>query len=569
MGLNNWKLKIDALHMQNMNKSLVVKILFISLLNASLAKIAVAQTVKTSAVYQPANRVQTANGLLEGTAVAGGIRVFKGVPYAAPPVGALRWLAPQPAPRWTNVRPATHFGPRAMQLPLFSDMNFRSNGVSEDCLYLNVWTPAKAARDKLPVLVYFYGGGFVAGDGSEPRYDGESMARQGVVAVTVNYRLGVFGFLAHPDLSRESPHHASGNYGLLDQSAALQWVQQNIAAFGGDPAQVTIAGESAGSYSVSAQMASPLSKTLFARAIGESGSLLTLGPGPLPLAEAEQNGTAFAASIGAISLAALRAVPGQQLLDATGQSGAPRFTVAVDGYFLTQSPVATFAGGQQAHVPLLVGWNSQEMGYQALLGAEPPTPENFYQAVQKLYGSRAEEVLRLYPAATAPEAAQSATDLASDRFIAYGTWKWADMHGQTGGQPVYRYLFGRSRPATTAKTGSAPVTSAGGGSKQAATAPELPAQGAVHSAEIEYALGNLATNKVYAWTPNDYGVSETMQHYFANFIKTGNPNGHGLPSWPAAKSGTDAQVLYLNVTTRAEPEQHRVRYLFMDQQPAK
>ena len=194
------------------------------------------------------NQVKTANGLLEGITEKSGIRAFKGVPFAAPPVGNLRWREPQPVKNWPGVRKADQFGPRAMQLALFGDMNFRSNGVSEDCLYLNVWTPAKTGKERLPVLVYFYGGGFVAGDGSEPRYDGESMAQRGIVAITVNYRLGVFGFMAHPELTKESPNKASGNYGLLDQSAALRWVKQNVAAFGGDPNKVTIAGESAGSF---------------------------------------------------------------------------------------------------------------------------------------------------------------------------------------------------------------------------------------------------------------------------------------------------------------------------------
>ena len=229
-----------------------------------------------------AEQVKTANGVVEGVTEKSGIRAFRGIPFAAPPVGDLRWKPPQPVKNWEGVRQADKFGPRAMQRPIFGDMNFRSDGMSEDCLYLNVWTPAKSGDERLPVLVYFYGGGFMAGDGSEPRYDGASMARKGIVAVTVNYRLGVFGFLAHPELTGESPHHASGNYGLLDQNAALRWVRRNIAAFGGDPDKVTIAGESAGSVSVSAQMASPLSKDLIAGAIGESGSLMgTLPPVPL------------------------------------------------------------------------------------------------------------------------------------------------------------------------------------------------------------------------------------------------------------------------------------------------
>ncbi|QJX48088.1 carboxylesterase family protein [Hymenobacter taeanensis] len=543
--------------------------LILLLLTVQLVPMAGAQSKKASGSGLAANRVQVATGLLEGTTAASGIHEFKGVPFAAPPVGQFRWRAPQPMPHWAGVRQTKQFGPRAMQLPLFGDMNFRSNGVSEDCLYLNVWTPAKSGQERLPVLVYFYGGGFVAGDGSEPRYDGESMAKRGIVAVTVNYRLGVFGFMAHPELTQESPNKASGNYGFLDQSAALRWVQQNIAAFGGDPKRVTIAGESAGSMSVSAQMVSPLSKNLFAGAIGESGSMLNTGFGPLPLAEGEKNGVAFATGLGATTLAALRAIPAQQLLEAAGKPGTPRFAPTIDGYFFTEKPTATFVAGQQAHVPLLVGWNSQEMGYQALLGQEAPTPESFRNAVTKLYGDKAEAVLKQYPATTAQEAEQAATDLASDRFIAYSTWKWADMHSQTGGQPVYRYLYARPRPAMTPEMGNATAGLAGGVIKQSDSAPKAPtARGAVHSAEIEYALGNLATNKVYAWTPDDYKVSDTMQRYFANFIKTGNPNGSGLPKWPAA-TGTPVPVLHLDVNTRVEPDTHRARYEFLDQQAAK
>jgi len=542
------------------------QLLVLAFLAGPSAPAAMAQNKTASAPALAANRVQTANGPIEGSTTASGIHLFKGVPFAAPPVGALRWQAPQPVQPWTQVRSAKEFGPRAMQQPLFGDMNFRSNGVSEDCLYLNVWTPAKSAQEHRPVLVYFYGGGFVAGDGSEPRYDGEAMARRGIVAVTVNYRLGIFGFLAHPELSKESAHQASGNYGFLDQSAALRWVQQNIAAFGGDPKQVTIAGESAGSMSVSAQMASPLSKTLFARAIGESGSMLNTGFGPVPLAEAEHTGLAFATSIGASSLAALRALPAQQLLEAAGKPGTARFAPTLDKYFFIEAPTATFMAGQQARVPLLVGWNSQEMGHQGLTGPGPITPENYRTAVQKLYGERADAVLKLYPGTTAAEAEQSATDLAGDRFIAYSTWKWADAQGRTGGQPVYRYLFARARPAMTPEMGNATAGLAGGVVKQAPSAPKAPpARGAVHSAEIEYALGNLPTNKVYAWTPEDYKVSETMQAYFANFVKTGNPNGAGLPTWSAANAGKGEQVLRIDVTTRADPDQHHARYVFLDQ----
>jgi para-nitrobenzyl esterase len=514
----------------------------------------------------PANQVRLATGLLEGTTAGSGIREFKGVPFAAPPVGLLRWQPPQPVAKWSGVRSAKAFGPRAMQLPLYGDMNFRSNGVSEDCLYLNVWTPAKTAQERRPVLVYFYGGGFNAGDGSEPRYDGESMARQGIVTVTVNYRLGVFGFFTHPALTQESAHHASGNYGLLDQQAALRWVQQNIAAFGGDPQHVTIAGESAGSVSVSAQLAAPGSRSTFRQAIGESGSMLSADRAPMPLAEAEPAGVTFAALIGAASLDALRALPAQQLLEAAGKAEAPRFRPVVDGYFFTKTPLATYAAGEQAKVPLLVGWNSQEVDYHSLLGQTPPTLENYRAAVQKLYGPRADEALQRYAATTDAEAEQAATDLAADRFTAYATWKWADLHGQTSGQPVYRYLYAHPRPAMTPAMGNATAGLAGGVVQQPASAPKTPpAKGAVHSAEIEYALGNLATNKVYAWTPADYQLSKTMQAYFVNFIKTGNPNGVGLTAWPAANRPPAGQILRLDLTTQAVPEPNRARYEFLDQ----
>ncbi|MBD0333243.1 MAG: carboxylesterase family protein, partial [Chitinophagaceae bacterium] len=468
-------------------------------------------------------QVKTRNGIVEGTLEKSGIRSFKGIPFAAPPVGELRWKKPQPVENWSGVRKADKFGPRAVQAPIFGDMNFRSNGMSENCLYLNVWTPPNSGKKLLPVLVYFYGGGFVAGDGSEPRYDGESMAKKGIVALTVNYRLGAFGFLAHPELTRESSHHASGNYGLLDQAAALQWVQQNISAFGGDPKKVTIAGESAGSVSVSAQMASAVSKDLIAHAIGESGSLLgTLSA--VPLADAEQTGVEFAKSIGANSLADLRALTADSLLSASQKFGAFKFSLTIDGYFLPKSPYLIYAAGEQAQVPLLVGWNNEEMNFRAILGNEKPTKENFIKAVQRLYADKAEEVLKLYNPATDKEVEQIATDLASDRFISFSTWRWANMHAQTAGKPVYLYVFEKPRPPMKPEMGNATAGLAGG-VQRGNNDSKMPApKGAVHSAEIEYAMGNLNSNKVYAWTKDDYRVSGIMQGYFANFIKKGDPN---------------------------------------------
>jgi para-nitrobenzyl esterase len=495
------------------------------------------------------DQVQTKSGTLTGTTDETGIRAYRGIPYAEPPIGDLRWKPPQPVKPWEGVREAKKFAPRAMQLPIFPDMNFRSAGMSEDCLYLNVWTAAKSDNGKstdelLPVLVYFYGGGFVGGDGSEPRYDGASMARKGIVAVTVNYRLGLFGFLAHPELTQESPQHASGNYGLMDQAEALRWVQQNIAAFGGDPRRVTIAGESAGSISVSAFMVSPLSKNLIAGAIGESGALVGIFT-PIALAEAEQGGVKFAGDVGAKSLAELRKRPAEELLKTKSGAGLGKFKITVDGYFLPEKPFDLFTAGKQARVPLLVGWNTEEGGYQGVLEKDRPTRENYAKHVQRIFKDRAAEALKVYPAATDDEVEQVATDLAGDRFIGYGTWKWAELHGQTSDKPVYRYLYARPRPDNK---------------------PNLSGRrrGASHSAEIEYALGNLATNKVYAWTADDYKVSETMQNFFANFIKTGDPNGAGLPPWPVANKENAVQLMRIDVESRAEPEKHRDRYLFLD-----
>ena len=519
---------------------------------------------------QPGNevpKVRITNGTLEGSS-SSGISIFRGVPYAQPPVGNLRWKAPQPVKNWEGVRKAEKFGPRAMQKPIYGDMNFRSDGVSEDCLYLNVWTAAKTGNEKLPVLVYFYGGGFQAGDGSELRYDGESMSRKGIVTVTVNYRLGIFGFFAHPELSKEAPYHASGNYALLDQSAALKWVEQNIASFGGDPKKVTIAGESAGSVSVSAQMASPLSKNLIAGAIGESGAMIYPTLTAVPLAQAEERGAAYAAKIGAPTLAALRAMTADQLLDSTSQRGVPRFSAVIDGYFFPKSPTEIYAAGEQAHVPLLIGWNSEESNYRGIVGTDEPTPENYQKAIQKIYGEKAAEALKLYPGSTTEELIKSGTALAGDRFIAFSTWKWFDLCSKTGNNPVYRYFYERPRPEMRSEMGNAVAGLAGGVIKnQDSSVPKAPRPaGAVHSAEIEYAMGNLSTNRVYDWQPDDYKVSTIMQEYFANFIKTGNPNGIALPQWPAANSGNEISVMHIDVNTRSEADKTRERYLWLDQQ---
>ncbi len=505
------------------------------------------------------DRVKVANGTLEATlAPKDGVRSFKGIPFGQPPVGNLRWREPQPVKNWKGVRKADQFGPRCMQRTSpASDYWFRSNGMSEDCLYLNVWTPAKSAREQLPVLVYIFGGGFQNGDGSEPRYDGENMARTGIVAVSVNYRTNIFGFLAHPELTRESPHHAAGNYGLLDQVAALQWVQKNIAAFGGDPKRVTVAGESAGSIAVSALMASPLSRDLMAGAIGESGAMISSLP-PQPLAEAEQKGARFGAAAGADTLAALRAMSGEQIQEAVGKTQGFRFGTTLDGYFLTKPLAASFEAGEQAKIPLLAGSNTQEQSARAVLGPGDPTPETLANAIRKLYGDRADGVVKAYAANTTDEVYEAAMHLASARFISHGTWKWTELQMNTGGKPVYRYIYARPRPPYLGMPGQAPPT------PSSSTNSPSGLQGAVHSAEIQYAMGNLDLDKRYSWEPADYEVSRLMQAYFVNFIKTANPNSPSLPNWPAYSAGSNYQVMRIDVKPRVESEPHRDRYLALD-----
>ena len=503
------------------------------------------------------------NGTIEGLYdIKTGLQMYLGVPYAKPPLGVLRWKVAQPLTNWKDVRQAKAFGPGPVQAPVFGDMNFRAPGFSEDCLYLNVWTPAKRNTTGLPVLVYFYGGGFVAGDGSEPRYDGASMARKGIVVITVNYRLNIFGFFAHPELSKESPHKASGNYGLLDQHTALKWVQKNIAAFGGDSRKVTIAGESAGSFSVSAQMASPLSKNLIAGAIGESGAAVNSGLAPVTLADAEKTGLDFAKSIGYPTLAQLRALSTRDIYELYNDSKRVGFPMVMDGYFLAKSLPEVFKAKEQAQVPLLLGWNSAEIPGMAFMQGLPYNDENYVKKVKEMYPKNFEEVLILYPHGSAKEIEESATALASDRFIAYSTWKWFDLHRKNSSNQVFRYLYCKLRPPMIDQ--SLATGLAGGTQKQ--QEPKMPDPiGAPHACEIEYCMGNLSSNRDFAWTADDYTVSETMQNYFANFIKTGNPNGGNLPDWPAASAGdTTPPVMVIDVQSKTIRAKDDARYQFLD-----
>ena len=397
-----------------------------------------------------APQVKTAAGIVEGKD-DGAVRAFLGIPYAAPPVGDLRWKPPAPAASWTGVRNATAFGSHCMQGNIYGDMVFRDPGGSEDCLTLNVWVPAKPSSPKLPVMVWIYGGGFAAGTTSEARQDGTHLAQQGVIVVSMNYRLGIIGFLVHPELTKESGHNASGNYGLLDQTAALRWVHENIAAFGGDPGNVTIFGESAGSFSVSAQMASPLAKGLFQKAIGESGGAFFSGGlsfEPRSVRE-EKDIKRVSEKFGVTTLAELRALPAQKLVDAFSPPQNRDFDFGdpdVDGYFLPEPVPAIFAAGKQNDVPLLAGWNHDEGSFEVVFSPQKPTPDSLKANAQKEFGDKAPEFLKLYPADTPEQALRSAEDFAGDKFIAFSTWAWLEAQSKTGKQPVYRYRFDLGPP---------------------------------------------------------------------------------------------------------------------------
>jgi para-nitrobenzyl esterase len=500
------------------------------------------------------SQVRTTGGLLEGTTVdSGRIRVFKGVPYAAPPVGPLRWKAPQPVAAWTGTRRADAFGAQCMQVPLFDDIVF-DRAPSEDCLYLNLWTPAADASAKLPVMVWIHGGGYQVGASHEPRHDGVSLARRGVVLVTINYRLGVFGFLAHPALSRDDARGSSGNYALQDMVAALQWVRDNAAAFGGDPANVTIFGESAGSFAVSTLMAVPSARGLFHKVIGESGAPFGGSLPIAPKAAAEANGEKFGTSLGATTVDALRTLEAGAVLKAAA-TWQPWFSTSVDGVVLPESVAATFAAGRQAPVPLLAGWNADESRSGVTLAATRPTAASFAETTRKQFGPAADALLQAYPAGSDAEALESAAALASDLFIGYGTWKWIEAHRATGNAPVYRYLFSRTIPVAPGQVRNGkPVTAEDVGAR--------------HAGEIEYVFGTLDSVKGVTWTPADRALSDQIGGYWTNFARTGDPNGQGLPEWPrlgqASAGSAPSRVLRLDTTTGAMPEPSRARYETLD-----
>ena len=464
------------------------------------------------------------------------ISVFKGIPFAAPPVGDFRWRAPQPVVAWQGVKRADKFSDSCVQIVTRGHAGFgpwtweflTQNDVSEGCLYLNVWTPAKSAGEKHPVFLYIYGGGFSSGSAEVPIYDGEGLARKGLVVVTINYRVGVLGFLALPELTRESGHDASGNYGLLDQVAALQWVHKNIGGFGGDPNRVTIAGQSAGAMSVHFLTASPLAKGLFQRAIAESGgSSLTARSGvpvmtPKDLAEAEADGVRFAKERGADSLKRLRGMSWQDLLkpmgSRLGSAAALRFAPIVDGYFAPESPLDAMLAGKLNDVPTLTGCNADEIT-GSLLG--PPGPiksDEFQKQSDRKYGEKARQFLKLYPAVTDAQAFRARSLSSRDESLV-GMYLWARKRNATMKTPTYIYLWDHPLPG-----------------------PEAAKWGAFHTSEVPYAMNTLYKSD-RPFTDVDRKIADMMSSYWANFATTGDPNGKDLPHWPAVNGRPEVMEL--------------------------
>ena len=470
--------------------------------------------IATGAVAQ---QVMTESGIISGIR-AHEVSVYKGIPFAAPPVGDLRWRPPVHATSWTGTRKADSFAPACMQVGV-SMPGETPPAVSEDCLYLNIWAPAKPAHEHLPVIVWIYGGGYINGSAAMPLYWGDRLAQKGVIVVTIAYRLGPLGFLALPELTRESQHHSSGNYGLMDQIAALEWIQRNIAAFGGDPKCITIAGQSSGSISVSILMASPLAKGLFQRAIGESGGLfepLQLAPKYL-LANAEHDGEKYAASLGVASLKDLRRLPASLL---TGNAGGIVHPV-IEPYVLPLSPYEAFASGQQNDVPLLIGSNADEA--RAIVDVTHDTAATFDSDLEHSVGQLPLALLAAYPHATDEEARQAQLGLERDLRFGWDMWAWARLQAGTGKSPVFYYSFRQQPPFPD-------------GSLYAGW-------GASHFAELWYVFDHLDQSP-WNWTAADRKLAEEMSAYWVNFARSGDPNGTGLPSWPAFPAA-ESKVEYL------------------------
>ena len=483
--------------------------------------------------------VRTADGLVSGArSPQSGIIEFKGIPFAAPPVGPLRWRAPQPVKPWKGIRQADHFSASCVQhtpeqfLP-WTPAFMTHRRVSEDCLYLNVWTPHVSASANLPVIVFIHGGAFNSGAGSIRIYNGTNLARTGLVIVTINYRVGIFGFFAYPALSAESKHQSSGNYGLLDQIAALRWVKHNIRGFGGDPNRVTIWGQSAGAMSVEALTLSPLAVGLFERAQADSAITLN-GFSSSNLRAAEAEGVQYAQQMGAHSLQELRALPASEILP-PATDHRHRFAPVIDGWVLPASLQELTANGSGSHVPLVTGWEANDW----MLGSPAVHTAAAYQDwARRVYGSMTEEFLKLYPASTASQAAAMQKISSEDR-DRVSMYLWARSRTLHTDQPIYTYYFDRAIPW-----------------------PQHPEYGAFHSGELPYFFRNL-TLMDRPWQPVDFRVSNRVSAYLKNFAANGDPNGVGLAHWPLFKDGA-AVTMRLGALMGSMPIANPARLAFWE-----
>ena len=478
----------------------------------------IAPTIMTSAAKTNGPIITTASGKVEG-AIHDGIQIFKGIPFAQAPIGDLRWKAPQPVIAWEGVKKCVDFSASPVQdepMPFMcwsKEFLIPKEPINEDCLYLNVW--AKSTKEKKPVLVYIYGGGFRSGGSACPIYDGEAVANKDVVFVSINYRVGVFGFLAHPELTKESPNHSSGNYALMDMVAALQWVKKNIASFGGDPSRVTIAGQSAGAFAVNFLCATPLTKGLITGAIAESGgSVLPSSIRPsIKLKEAEAMGAEFAKKLNCATIADLRNKTASEILKTTGGLSAP----FEDGYVLPESVLTIYTKGQQNDVPLILGWNADDK-----ITGPPLSATNYKLQIQKRFGLKATEVLAQYPGDNDAQAAISQGDMSRDETFGVQGFAWANAQIKSGKAPVYMYNFNRKLPAYTPASDF----------------------GAFHTGEVVYAYDNLKTVD-RPWEKIDFELATAMSTYWVNFVKNGNPNGENLAKWPGYETVKE-QVLILD-----------------------
>lgn len=480
------------------------------------------------------------DGLIAGyKSKEGAISIYKGIPFATPPVGDLRWKAPQPVKPWKGVKECIKFAASPIQSPpvRFSmwteEYLIPPEPISEDCLYLNVWTPAKTPKEKFPVLVWIYGGGFQSGGAAVPIYDGESFARRGVVFVSINYRVGVFGFFSHPDLTKESGKNASGNYGLMDQIAALEWVKRNINSFGGDASNVTIAGQSAGSMSVNCLVASPVAKGLFNKAIAHSGAFMLSSPlrSNTSLKSAEVAGEKVMKSFNLSSLQELRRVSAEDLFKKAGAgAGGP----IVDGFILPDPVSKIFEEKKENPVSLLTGWNQDE----GFLFGPIKNAEAFKADVEKTFGTNASKILSYYPASDNEQAALSQLYLSRDQVFGVQNYVWANVQASHGSE-VFVYRFTRKVPAVG----------------------EYVKYGAFHTGEVPYAYDNLKFVD-RPWEEVDHLLAKNMVTYWTNFVKTGNPNGQSLPNWPAySESSKKIMLLGLDQESRQMEDSNALDFL--------